>query len=479
MRNRVADALLETRHLEVLDDRVLAMKKAVAAGIELMDSEVQIKYTDYSNHGYVPDMVMKWPQTGRRDRLLFLRLTPHIEELNEGLGFIERDHPVVVSLGQGALTDARSVEKQRNDLEARASETSTWITDIQGVDTVANFTENAGFADLLGKGLARGGRGLLDGPDANSLISQTSDGFAGTEDLDAQRVGAAVESIETHMDDTESGRLTRVLRALWEGHGGTGSKFPRTEGLGKLTLNDIEYILTSVPDGPDALWRILGRDLSIGQISRLRVQDPSLPLQSLVDLNMDRLTAKGLRVTQEPLKLDEDEELVPRWVVGRGCLSLRGRDWTAYLAASKKEELPLPDDDSSEILFTIGTLKKRASDIDAHVGNVVMRDHDLEFTLKSSTKHDVLHSPNLEEMAEQFGDNRVRAASVYPKGGGEAKVDFETATALGDRNTNFLATSLIQATLPLLQKLSADELKAVREKLGKSPPIEDDLFSTI
>ena len=64
-------------------------------------------------------------------------------------------------------------------------------------------------------------------------------GFQGAPRLSVDATRSSVTAIEGHLDEEQSGRLTRLLRALWEAHHGVPARFPQTSTIGRLTEDDL------------------------------------------------------------------------------------------------------------------------------------------------------------------------------------------------------------------------------------------------
>jgi hypothetical protein len=245
-----------------------------------------------------------------------------------------------------------------------------------------------------------------------------------------------------------------VLRALWEAHGGASSKFPTARALGALTDDDLSYLLTATGEASLEFWQRIGRTTSTAQIGRLRVADPSPSLQALVSACLEILQAKGVRVVDEPFRLGESDQ-VPRWVVTRGCLALRGLNWTAYVAARRAEELPPPDD---KRLPDLPALKRRATGRQVSITQVQFGRDDRAVTYESKDRTDVLDDPGLQQVAADLKITTVDRAVAVLGGGGSVGIDFSQKTALGPTSAVLPLGTLMQSTLPLMPDLEEQEL---------------------
>ena len=477
MRTEFSRAIAAAEQQVLASERINGIKRAVTAEVQAADPAVSIHFTDYFNHSFAPDMVLQWPRE-ERERYLFVRPSASASWLLDDFVFMAPHRPVVVTLEDipaASGAEVPTLEAQAlASLDEAASAADTWVTDPSGLASISEIRADQPVLGLLSQALMRGGRGVSDGPEIESLARTTSTGFDGAAALSEPAARSAVDAIEGHLDAEQAGRLTRVLRAVWEGHGGDSARFPTSAAVGPLTDDDLVYLLGSVGEASTDFWRRVGRNITTIQLGRLRVDDPSDSLQALVASNLATLQAKGLRVVDEPFQLGESED-VPRWLIGRGCLALRGPNWTVYLAARKSEELPPPDAVAAP---TLTALKHRARGARVAITEVEFGQGDRAVTYQSRERLNVLNDPELDRVAEDVGGGEVYRAVVVLEGGGAAGLDFAAATALGPTNATFPIISLLRGTLPLLSDLTEEDRDLLVPVLSEVPPT-DDLFSTL
>lgn len=453
--------------------RISVIKRAVTGEVLAADPTVNVRFTDYFNHSFAPDMVLRWPRENR-ERFLFVRPTADATWLLNELALVSPHHPLVFTLEDlPAAVDHQDVgpPTARAELGQAASDTDTWITDPSGLSAMSSVRTREPSLGLLSQALMRGGRGVADGEEIRALTTTTAAGFAGASELSESRTRPAVQAIESHLDLEQSGRLTRVLRAVWEGHGGDGASFPATATVGALTDDDLSYLLAATREAPADFWRRIGRTVTTAQLGRIRVDDPSSSLQAFVSANIETLQAKGVRVVYEPLALGESEE-VPRWLVARGCLALRGFDWTAYLAARLADELPPADGTPPPDL---NNLMRRAAGRRVAITKVQFGRGRTAVTYESKDRIDILDDPELGIVTSDLQVTTIDSAVAVLEGGGSVGIDFSTKTAIGPTNSTFPLGSLVRSTLPLLSDLQADEVNTIGAAL-EGAVRQDDLF---
>jgi hypothetical protein len=434
------------------DGRIAVIKRAVTGEVSSVDPTVRPRFTEYFNHSIAPDIVLQWPNENR-ERLLFVRPTGDAGWLLNDMRFLSKHRPLVFTLEDlgAASTDAESFSPVQQSLVEAASAADTWITDASGTEAISSVRERSPTLGLLGEALVRGGRGVSDGAEIHRLTSDTEAGFAGASSLSGAATQSAVQAIERHLDKDQSGRLTRLLRAVWEGHGGDSAQFPQTATVGKLTEGDLSYLLQTTSEGSADFWRRIGRAISTEMLGRIQVQDPSRNLQALMAASLETLQAKGVRLLYESLRMDEPEE-TPRWIVSKGCLALRGADWTAYVAARLIEEFPPADPPQA---LDLATLRRRVDGNPVLITQVRIRREDRIVTYEEGGN--VLAHPGLSKAAADLNVSDIEGVVASLPGGGNVVVDFSTNTAAGATNATFLLGPLIRFALPLLSDLSIAE----------------------
>jgi hypothetical protein len=377
--------------------------------------------------------------------------------------FITQYRPLVFTLeDRGAYPGDDDTDLSALDsLDETASAAGTWITDSSGTEAISNVRQQSPTLGLLSQALVRGGRGVSNGQEIASLANTTEAGFAGASDLAIDATRSAVEAIEGHLDEDQSGRLTRLLRAVWESRGGDLSRFPPTATVGKLTEEDLSFLLETTSDGSAQFWRGIGRAVNTAMLGRLRVADPSRNLQILLHEILENLQAKGVRLLHEPLRMYEAEN-TPRWLISRGCLALRGPDWTVYVAARSADELPNPDRAHTPDLVT---LNARAELNPTTIAQVRLRRGDRVLSYKSDDGLNVLGHPGLSRAAEDLDVVDIEGVVATLPGGGNLGIEFSTNTAAGATNATFLLGALVRAALPLLSDFSTEEWASLRRSL--------------
>lgn len=461
MRTDFRRALAAVEEYRNPSDRVSGIKRAVTNEIHSVDPSVHATFTDYYNHTAVPDIILQWPNGP--ERFLFVRSQGSADWLLRDLPFIAPHHPLIFTLDDLDTPPANLASGiTRGSLEEAATAAGTWITDSSGTEAISSVRSRSVPLGLLGQALVRGGRGVSDSEEVTRLTVTTEAGFVGASDLSVDVTRSAVQAIESHLDANQAGRLTRLLRAVWEGHGGDAASFPTTATVGKLTSDDLSYLLNTTVEGPADFWRRIGRGITTELFGRVNVDDPSDNLQALVSGSLDFLQAKGLRLIEEPPRMFEPEQ-APRWLVDRGCLALRGLNWTVFVAARSTEELPAAGESP---VPDLKTLQSRAAQSPVPIIQVTLGKGDRALSYESKAGGNVLQDQDLDVAAADLRVTDIDEITLVLPGGGKPVVDFSRKMAAGYTNSMFPLGSLIRATVPLLTDIQPDEQTALRDFLA-------------
>jgi hypothetical protein len=470
MRNEFVTALHEAQGQDTAEARVERIKRAVTKEVRAADPAVSVRFTEYFNNVVVPDMVLRWPEESR-ERLLFVRPSANPVWLEDDVATLASHRPMIFTLEDIDANGALVETKQFDRLTEHASSVDTWIAGPSAIEGVAEARSNSPVIGLLGQALVRGGKGVSTGQSVRALTATTERAFRVAEEPEGESIAQSVASLEHSLDAQQAGRFTRILRAVWEGHGGLGSAFPTVSSTGPLTDDDLSYLMKTLEDAPPEFWRRVGKNIATAQLARLRLEDPSRSLQKFVKANLESLTVKGIRLSAQQIRLDEPEQF-PRWVIDRGCLAIRGTEWIAYLAARKAEELP-PTDIGKPL--SLVTLRQRVRNSNVLVIRVEFGKGDRGVYYESKERLDILDDEDLAKVADEVQGMLVERATVALRGAGTATVEFAGRTALGPTNSTLPVGTLARGTLPLLVTFQEEEAAAVNELLA--PFEEDTLFA--
>lgn len=458
MSRELAAALDHAYEYSEPEERISAIKLAVGRQLERVDHGASVRHTEYFNNSMAPDLVLRWPSENR-ERLVFLRPHSSSDWLPDDLEWITSTHPLVITLDSSR---ERADLQRYAEVKQKVYDSDTLVADPQAVGELSERVDDEPAANLIAQAVLRGGRGLIDAESARTAVDDTVEGFHGAERVDLAATRRATLVLSEILQDEQAGRLGRVLQSVWEGHGGRIENFPGARNLsGEMTDEDLHFLLVNVPTGSAEFWRRIGRGVKAAQIARLKLDDFSVNLQSLISANSSILLVRGIRVLHEQRMLDEDPwRDRPLWTIAKGCISLRGAAWTAYLATGSIQDLPrktLQDGPS------ISELRTRADRWMISVSNLELDTGDRIIAYSSKGDEDVLHDSRLSRIT-QADRARVRRSTIALPGGGRLECDFTSLTASGHTSAVFSLGDVVRSALPLLvdiDELESDFLEAL------------------
>lgn len=430
---------------------VHAVKQTVINELRETDSRVSVKSTEYFNHAFAPDLVLRWPQDSGTRRV-FLRTDPDPVYLAQDLDIAGSPDAIFFSLAPSE----RATHPQAGDpLHSAALASGALLTDAEGLQEFIEYRREAPVVGLASSAILQGGRGLVQRQEAFEVSREISDGFAAAQVLDAPRTRSATQVIGEIFDEVRRDRLTRFLHAVWVGSGGDAANFPAdTDVAGPLDDEALAFLLDLDEITDDTFWRRIGRGISLERLSSLVINQPSSNLQRLVSNNLDVLHAKLCRIVlSQPQLWDEQAGL--RWAIDRGMLALQGDRFTAFLAG-RREDLNVRAEDVDGI--SVSELVERAVRHRISVAQLELSTSRRTLTYGSDRVEDVAHDEELSDFADVLGPTaRVNAAIASLPGARNLRCEFNSLTGHGRTAAKFPILELLYTALALMVNLTEEE----------------------
>jgi hypothetical protein len=434
-------ALRHALEFDSPDRRIDSLKTSVSNVLQSGDPSVRIKKTEYFNHTFAPDLVLTWPNE-KRERLVFLRTNPDPEWLAADLRVIASSHPIMFTLDDfGPEHDSSAHE----GLMVAAREARALITDPDAIEEFAS--PRAPITSVLTNAVIRGGLGLVDEQAARVATESAMAGLSAAENLEAEPIRSALAAADEILDDEQANRFSRLYQVVWEGKGGSPERFPSSRNLaGPMTGKDLSLILATLTTEDVQFWRRIGRSIQLEQVVAIGSESGS-NLGRLVEANLDRLLARGARVFGQSTPNSEVQRA--NWGVEKGCLALRGDNWTAYFAA-KSNELP-PRETRRGV--SVDTLIDGIRQLGVRMTDVKVQQSNFAISIEAVGDADVVDSPDFGQLVAR-GDSVAQVAAIAMSSGRNLIADFVTGTAMGHTNATFPLSELAQAAVRLLLELS-------------------------
>jgi hypothetical protein len=453
--------------LDGTTESATAVKRAVIRSLRSVDRRVSVEATDYFNHSYAPDLVLKWPHLpARPERQVFLRFNEKPGWIADDLALIGRRHPVVYGLAPTEwLVDA-------DELTQRSVATETLVTDPAGVDQLAAQPE--GIEGLVGRTMIRGGQGIIDRSRAAWVTSTIAAGFEGAKSADLDTTHLATDAATEFLRPAESSLVVGFLQAMWVGAGGETNDFPVPSSQVNDPGNEgLAFLINQDEIADEAFWRSLGISLSLERLIQLGVDGAPTNLQHLVRANLDRLWARACRVKREQPRLGESGGL--RWRIEARLLALSGNDFIAYFGARSKQ-LKRIKPDTGAVSISVQELRRRAVALAAVVDNLELTNGERLLTWASADQTDVSADERIDTIAETLGTATLRKATIYV-GERNLDLDFPTATISARTQGQPPLADIVREALPLLWAMTDEERDELREMSAVDERQQLELFA--
>ena len=434
-------------------ESVFRVKNAVSKELEALDSTATILRTEYFNHTFAPDFVLRWRDSS--ERKVFLRSTYNLDTVAEDIRLIDSDNPLVFGL--------TPTSEAPTSLTSAIDDKRAMFTDPAAVEEVIDLKTDVPVARMLGNALAQGGRGLLTGQRPASFVRQVAHGFEGAREVRHDDTADAVEEITTTLEPPQAWRMTRVLQAVWEGSEGPLDSFPGTPDLsGKLNTESLQYLITYMDGGDREFWRRIGRKLTLQQLTELRPGEKQQEFENLIRANLDVIHAGAGVVLAEELNLDGLAEDVAFHFGHRGgFVSFSGARFSVLLGELKKDVEGKAQEPNDGI--SADDVIRRKPDLG--LTDITFRVGAEGVTYTSDTAE--LDRDRLLGLAGQWRDQMVRAKTAVAKSfSGRIHVDFTTRLAWRQTNSHVLMADLLTTAIPLLHDLADGEGQALRDYLA-------------
>ena len=437
------------------EQNIASIKNAVIAQLQASDDRVEVETTEYFNHTYAPDLILRW-NTGRPDRRVYLRTNTNPVYLLEDVNVVSANHPILIPL--------RPVEHAAETipLGEHSAAAQTLIADPSTFQALGTERKSQPIGHLLSRAVLQGGRGLVDSDRARSVGGTMTRAFSGAQRAEAQVTREAIDTAEGLLDPVQADQITRLFQALWLGSGAPATAFPGATSLTTtLDATALQLLLDVAVSDDDQFWRRIGSGLTLDLLCEVNASSESQSLQRLVNLSSDHLRARICQVIERGDAAFEQSGL--RWSVGSGLLGLEGANFRAYFSPNSASEAHFPE--SFEIPG-IGILELLTR---ARLNNVEIGELEFETTAgrlvdyKGASGTDIAGDDVLQNLGSVLGPQfSVRTAAALLGGGArQLRCDFKTRTASGRTGAKFSLSEMLSTAVPLLTALAENERTAL------------------
>lgn len=438
---------------DLVDDdparNVESIKNAVISNIRASDAAVSIESTDYFNHTYAPDLVLKW---GKEERHVYLRTSGNAEYLREDVAVVSERKPILMPLAP--LRHPEQIE----ELARESASSSTLIADPASLYAFSAERQDRPVRSLLSRAVLQGGRGLVTEARARSTSDVFDSGFVAAQQAEVESTREAVVAAETLLDPVHAGQLTRLLHAVWLGSGAPATSFPGATGVtADLDSVGLKLLLDIAVTADDEFWRRIGSGISLERLCEIEASASSENLQRLIRANLDRFRAKSCRISGALAATDFGIE--PRWFVHAGLLGYTTDRYRALFSTGPVSSMDFMED-VEDGTVELAELLDRAADAGLNISELVIESFTGgQIDYKAPPGGDISRDDVLQDLSSALGGRSSVLSVVVPIGGESRhlKCDLTRRAASGRTVAKFLLSELLRNAVPILRTLRPSE----------------------
>ncbi|MFF5663693.1 hypothetical protein ACFY7F_12830 [Streptomyces griseofuscus] len=447
---------------------VESIKNAVISNIRASDAAVEIESTDYFNHTYAPDLVLRWDK-GKEERQVYLRTSGNPQYLREDVAVVSERKPILMPLAP--LRDPDQVV----ELEIESARSSTLVADPASLYAFSAERHERPVLGLLSRAVLQGGRGLVDEARARTTSDAVGMGFVAAQQAEVESTRGAVVAAESLLDPAHAGQLTRLLHAVWLGSGAPATSFPGATGVtAELDAVGLKLLLDIAVTDDEEFWQRIGAGITLERVCEIEGGLESENLQRLIKSNLDHFRAKSCRISDVPVQADYGS--APRWFVHSGILGYTTDRYRALFSTgpvSSMDFMGYIEDGTVEL----GELLDRVSEAGIGISELVLESATGgRIDYRAPQNSDISRDDLLHDLSSALGNRSSVVSVVVPTGGGNRHLacDLTKRAATGRTVAKFYLSELVQNAVPVLRSLRPSErnlILDVPEQPEELPPI--------
>ncbi|UUU32006.1 hypothetical protein JIX56_20010 [Streptomyces sp. CA-210063] len=446
---------------------VESIKRAVISNLRASDAAVEIESTDYFNHTYAPDLVLRWDK-GKEERQVYLRTSGNPEYLREDVAVISDRKPILMPLAP--LRNPHQIA----ELGRESASASTLIADPASLYAFSAERQERPVLGLLSRAVLQGGRGLVDEDRARSTSDAVGLGFVAAQQAEVESTRDAVVAAESLLAPTHAGQLTRLLHAVWLGSGAPASSFPGATGVtAELDAVGLKLLLDIAVTEDDEFWQRIGAGITLERVCEIELGVHSQNLQRLIQSNLDHFKAKSLRISDVPVQTDFGAD--PRWFVHSGVLGYTTDRYRAIFSVGSVSSMDFMEEIENGSV-ELAELLDRASDAGLNISELVLESAaGGKIDYKAPPHSDISRDDLLQDLSSALGNRSSVLSVVVPLGGGSRQLacDLTKRAASGRTVAKFYLSEFLQSAVPILRSLRPSERNSIFDlvEVEELPPI--------
>ncbi|MGQ3382314.1 hypothetical protein [Glutamicibacter sp. TV12E] len=445
--------------IDLNNQTIEAIKQQVAEQFRTADSSVRIKFTEYFNNTYSPDVILSWP-SDQEDRAVFLRTNSDPRYLAEDVEILSSERSILLPLSSSKITEvAGPASKEVSLLETSAEKFKTLVAPADSIQELGTGHESKTFAGLISKAVLQGGKGLVRRNKAKDIVDDISAGFQDASEAKPEHIRGAVSTASNFLDDFRSTSITSFLQAMWLASG-SDAEFPAdVVALPKLSSSALRFLLeVEGVDNPE-FWTRMSSNVGLNALVATGLTGSPANLDRLMSQGARVLSARMCRVIE--VSKDEDSKESSNWFLKNGLLGLHLSGSAVVFSNTKISDVPVEGIDGAT---DVNTVTSRARNADISIRSLSISANETRIAYETTSESDIANDQKLAEIGDSLGTTAEVVSASVAAGKSARKIicNLATSTAHGQANAKFELSELALSALPILVDANEDELARLR-----------------
>lgn len=388
------------------------------------DGTAEVHSTEYFNHTFAPDLVLRWGK--KKERYVYLRTTTNPAYLIEDASRVDAASSIVMPLAEVSGKAYDGYEDKR-----------TLISGLPSFRFLAEAGAQRPVVGLASRLLLQGGHGLLSTDTTASFGRSVDDGFEAAQQGASDATSRALHEARDLLDQSGIEQVSDFLEAVWVGSGAPRSDFPGASTASPVMSDDaLAVLLDSVEIHDYSFWRRVGSRLTLDQLVTRRWDASNVNFQRLINANLDRLRARRARVTAA----DSAPVETLRWFARDGFLGVRMEGAEILFSDMAFDAFP----DGRDSTMTLNALRLRASRFDFGASTIATRADNRRIDFSATDDSSVL------DEGDRLIDGAVDVLSATLRTNPEMIVNLQSSSLRGNTGAKFEVRYLVENAAAML-----------------------------
>lgn len=448
------------------DLSIESIKQRVAEQFTSADGSVRVKFTEYFNNTYSPDILLTWPNDSE-DRAVFLRTNSNPTYLAEDVEILSSERSIVLPLSSSRLTEVDGPQSEAvSALESNASRFNTLVAPVDSIQELGSDQTKNTYAGLITKAVFQGGKGLVRRRKASDIITEISAGFDDASKASPEHIKGAVSTAAEFLDDYRSKSITSFLQAMWIASGAE-TEFPvDVVALPTLSTAALNFLLELEGLDDPEFWARLSLNVDLSSLVGAGLSGYPANLDRLMTVAARTLRARTCRVVD--IEKKESEASSRNWFLRKGLLGLHLSKTSVVFSNLRINDIPL---EGIQETIDVESVISRARAADVSVRSLSISTNETRVAYETTSDSNIAGDKRLSDIGTSLGSAAEVVAASVAISGSTRKVtcNFPTSTAHGHGNAKFDLGELALCAVPILTDISESELEVLHANFDTPP----------